>query len=237
MYFTRVYTAAVRTPTRVIPNGNTETAFQEHKGAIIGGAVGGAALIIALATGCICFMGRQRKKRRVESRSELLAQQSPQELYAPIHNPSGFQHNMPSSLYQQSPIQLPAERNQSPIELGGHEISSTTDPYGSATTEKSTFSYPHPSPSSNPSSVQPSGQSPYGYPSHSRQGSLPGSPGAIPLQGPPPGNQTYYPSPEEFNSPTAAARAPLITPTTPFSNRSQAYSHSPAGQQYYPPPQ
>jgi hypothetical protein len=235
VYFTRVYTAAVRTPTRAIPSGNPETPFQEHKGAIIGGAVGGGVLIIALAIGCICFMGRQRKKRRMGSRSELLAQQSPQELYAPT-NRSAFQHNVPSAKYQQSPVQLP-ERYQSPIEIGGHEIASRSDPYGSATTEKSTSSYPHPSPPSNPASVPLSGQTLYGYPSsHSRHGSQPGSPGAIPLQGPPPGNQTYYPSPEEFNTPTAAPRQQLTTPTTPYSNQSQAYSHSPASQTYYPPP-
>ena len=121
-------------------SGNPESAFQEHKGAIIGGAVGGAVLIIALATGCICFIGRQRKKRRMESRSELHAQQSPQELYAP-KNHSAFQHNVPSATSQQSPVQLPAERYQSPIEIGGHEIASRSDPYGSATTEKSTYSY------------------------------------------------------------------------------------------------
>jgi hypothetical protein len=197
--------------------------------------VGGAVLIIALATGCICFLGRQRKKRRVESRSELLAQQSPQEMYAPTHR-SAYQHNVPSSGYQQSPVQLPAERHQSPIEIGGHEIASSTDPYGSATTEKSAYSYPHPSPPSNPASIPPSNQSLYAYPSHSRHGSQPGSPGAIPLQGPPPGNQTYYPSPEEFNTPSTAPRQQLTTPTTPYSNRSQVYSHSPAGQTYYPPP-
>ena len=40
------------------------------EGAIIGGAVGGAVVIIGLATAAICFLGRQRKKRRIESRSE-----------------------------------------------------------------------------------------------------------------------------------------------------------------------
>lgn len=210
--------------------------------------MGGAVLILALATGCICFMGRQRKKRRVESsRAELLAQQSPQELFAPTNTlPFG---QSPQHMYQQHPVQLPAdERYQSPIEIGGHEISSTSDPYGSATTEKSTYSYQHPSPSTlppsahsiyaqgSPSTIARSAHSPYARPSsHSRHGSQGGSPIAIPYQAPPPGQQTYYPPPEEHNTPQSASYQLFTTPTPPYSNRSQAYSRSPAGQQFDAP--
>jgi hypothetical protein len=223
VYFTRVYSAAVRTPTRAIPNtSGSPSPVEAHKGAIIGGAVGGAVLILALATGCICFLGRQRRRRRMEAS----LQQPPQELYAPTKS-SAFQ-NSPQSMYQppmQPPIQLPAnEQYQSPIEIGGHEVASAA--YGSATTEKSTYSFQHSTPP-----FAPSAQSiHYGHSSH--QGSLSGSP--VPYQ-PSPGQQTYYPPPEEHNASQAGPQQFTI-PTPTYSHGSQAYSPSSINQPHHSPP-
>lgn len=122
VYFGQKASVAVRSPTRAIPNATSApsdtSAAKLPIGAIVGIAIGGVLVLLALLLGGCCFIRRHRKKKSQPLTAEVACNP------APTYTQSQFTPHTPQTPYengqhtQTQHYQLPA--NEPPAELSGN---------------------------------------------------------------------------------------------------------------------